>query len=85
MQFGPRNPPKRKNKNLLMQHVRQPARASSLFHEFLAKNSVVMVPQPFYSVDIVPCYFSVPVPVPKTEEGQERKTLRQDFGNRRRG
>ena len=46
-----------KNKNWLLHHDNAPAHTSLLVRKFLAKNNALMMPQPPYSPDLVPCDF----------------------------
>ena len=48
-----------KNKHWLLHHDKAPAHTSLLRREFLAKNNTLVMAQPSYSPDLVPCDFFV--------------------------
>ncbi|UYV71883.1 hypothetical protein LAZ67_9000872 [Cordylochernes scorpioides] len=64
-----------KNKNWLLHHDNAPAHTSLLVRDFLAKTNTLMMPQPPYSPDLVPCDFFLFPKLKRPMKGR-RYTLR---------
>ena len=59
-----------KNNSWLLHHDNGPAHTSLLVREFLAKNNTVTMPQPPYSLDMVPCDFFLFSKIKRTLKGR---------------
>ncbi|UYV64925.1 hypothetical protein LAZ67_3002462 [Cordylochernes scorpioides] len=64
-----------KNKNWLLHHDNAPAHTSLLVRDFLAKNNTLMMPQPPYSPDLVPCNFLLFPKLKRPMKGRRYATL----------
>ncbi|UYV70896.1 hypothetical protein LAZ67_8001037 [Cordylochernes scorpioides] len=64
-----------KNKNWLLHHDNAPAHTSLLVRDFLVKNNTLMMPQPPYSPDLVPCDFFLFPKLKRPMKGRRYATL----------
>ncbi|UYV68865.1 hypothetical protein LAZ67_6001340 [Cordylochernes scorpioides] len=62
-----------KNKNWLLHHNNAPAHTSLLVRDFLAKNNILMMPQPPYSPDLAPCDFFLFPKLKRPMKGRQRQ------------
>ncbi|UYV75811.1 hypothetical protein LAZ67_13001424 [Cordylochernes scorpioides] len=64
-----------KNKNWLLHHDNAHAHTSLLVRDFLAKNNTLMMPQPPYSPELVPCDFFLFPKLKRPMKGRRYATL----------
>ena len=65
------------NKNWLLHHDNAPAHTSLLVRKFLAKNNALMMPQPPYSPDLVPCDFFLFPKLKRPMKGRRYATIEE--------
>ena len=66
-----------KNKNWLLHHDNAPAHTSLIVREFLAKNNMLMMPQPPYSPDLAPCDFFLFPKLKRPMKGRRYATIEE--------